>query len=153
MKKDINISMKEISNYRVRIAELESQVDNLTQKNEYLNKLVQKYREMIPEVKPKEDISSIKRHGHKVSKAIFLPQNSIESSECGVLDSKDMLSSPSLKPLPLAHTRSESTAKMHSSPLHLLENLHSLMTQFETVDSLYKCLEIQGNLPQLTKSS
>lgn len=90
MKKDIDISQEEINKYRLHITELQAQIDNLTQDNEYLAKLVKKYRIMVPDSQIKDQSISISQHSKKVEKSQFLQHKSGEFGNHSVVNSKDL---------------------------------------------------------------
>lgn len=127
MKRDIHSSNEEVNKYRLQITELKGQVEKLTQRNEYLNKLVKKYRETYTETNYHLQEPKISVHLNKGSP--FRLKNSVELDNY-LLDSKESTSSIP-KQMNIHHAKSESLISRGGNYMNVLEHLHSTFTSYD----------------------
>lgn len=136
-------SNEELMRYKNRITELKLLIQKLQMKNEYLVKLVNKYRAMVPmrsqnltpSFDKKDSASKISRHRLK---------SSCDMDSLG-FDSKESNSSL-IKSVLIHHTKSESLqSKGAAGPINVLEQLHSIISAFDNWQDATEWLGNKGN--------
>jgi predicted RNase H-like nuclease (RuvC/YqgF family) len=129
MKKDISHSNEELQKYRGRITELENLNEKLQEKNEYLVKLVNKYRAMVP--KKSQNLTPILNEKNSISKVSRHRLKSSSDFESFFIDSKESNSSI-IKPTLMHNSKYEFLlSKGATGHINILEQLHSIISVFD----------------------